>query len=134
SACRHPDWTGPDDLALKIQELREITDWQVPIHVKVAASRPYYDTKLAVAAGADVVVVDGMQGGTATTQEVFIEHAGIPTLAAIGPAVKARNEMGVHRKVKLIISGGIRTGADVAKALALRADTAASGTAAPLAL
>src|SRR5699024_3029619 len=134
SACRHPDWTGPDDLTLKIQELREITDWKVPIHVKVAASRPYYDTKLAVAAGADVVVVDGMQGGTAATQEVFIEHVGIPTLAAIGPAVRALKEMGVHRKVKLIISGGIRTGADVAKALALGADTVAIGTAALIAL
>src|SRR5262245_8575855 len=30
SACRHPDWTGPDDLAIKIHELREITDWTVP--------------------------------------------------------------------------------------------------------
>ena len=134
SACRHPDWTGPDDLTLKIEELREITDWKVPIHVKVAASRPYYDTKLAVAAGADVVVVDGMQGGTAATQEVFIEHVGIPTLAAIGPAVRALTEMGVHRKVKLIVSGGIRTGADVAKALALGADTVAIGTAALIAL
>src|SRR5699024_7209879 len=94
----------------------------------------YYDTKLAVAAGADVVVVDGMQGGTAATQEVFIEHVGIPTLSAIGPAVKALKEMGVHRKVKLIISGGIRTGADVAKALALGADTVAIGTAALIAL
>src|SRR6202035_699830 len=27
SASRHPDWTGPDDLTIKIQELREITDW-----------------------------------------------------------------------------------------------------------
>ncbi len=134
SACRHPDWTGPDDLTLKIQELREITDWEKPIHVKVAASRPYYDTKLAVAAGADVVVVDGMQGGTAATQEVFIEDVGIPTLAAVGQAVKALKEMNVHRKVKLIISGGIRTGADVAKAIALGADSVAIGTAALIAL
>src|SRR5699024_11957162 len=64
----------------------------------------------------------------------FIEHVGIPTLSAIGPAVKALKEMGVHRKVKLIISGGIRTGADVAKALALGADTVAIGTAALIAL
>ena len=83
SACRHPDWTGPDDLEIKIQELREITDWEKPIYVKVGASRPYYDTALAVKAGADVVVLDGMQGGTAATQEVFIEHVGMPTLAAI---------------------------------------------------
>ena len=44
SACRHPDWTGPDDLAIKIVELREITDWKVPIYVKIGATRTYYDT------------------------------------------------------------------------------------------
>ncbi|WP_324013044.1 FMN-binding glutamate synthase family protein [Microbacterium sp. JZ37] len=135
SASRHPDWTGPDDLTIKIAELREITDWRVPIYVKVGASRPYYDTALAVKAGADVVVVDGMQGGTAATQQVFIEHVGIPTLAAIGPAVAALQDLGVHRTgVQLVVSGGIRTGADVAKALALGADAVAIGTAALIAL
>ncbi len=68
SASRHPDWTGPDDLAIKIRELREITDWQKPIYVKVGATRVFHDVKLAVHSGADVVVVDGMQGGTAATQ------------------------------------------------------------------
>ena len=134
SACRHPDWTGPDDLEIKIEEIREITDWQKPIYVKVGASRPYYDTALAVKSGADVVVLDGMQGGTAATQEVFIEHVGIPILAAIRPAVQALQELGMHRKVQLIVSGGIRNGADVAKALALGADAVAIGTAALIAL
>lgn len=134
SASRHPDWTGPDDLEIKIAELRELTDWEKPIYVKMAASRPYYDTSLAVKAGADVVVIDGMQGGTAATQEVFIEHVGIPTLAAIRPAVKALQDLGVHRKVQLIVSGGIRGGADAAKALALGADVVSIGTAALVAL
>ena len=134
SACRHPDWTGPDDLEIKLQELREITDWEKPIYVKVGASRPYYDTALAVKSGADVVVIDGMQGGTAATQDVFIENVGIPTLAAIRPAVQALQDLGMHRKVQLIISGGIRSGADVAKALALGADAVAIGTAALVAL
>jgi glutamate synthase domain-containing protein 2 len=134
SASRHPDWTGPDDLEIKIEELREITDWEKPIYVKVGASRPYYDTALAVKSGADVVVIDGMQGGTAATQEVFIENVGIPTLAAIRPAVQALEELGMHRKVQLIVSGGIRNGADVAKALALGADAVAIGTAALIAL
>jgi glutamate synthase domain-containing protein 2 len=134
SACRHPDWTGPDDLTIKIEELREITDWEKPIYVKVGASRPYYDTALAVKAGADVVVMDGMQGGTAATQEVFIEHVGLPTLASIRPAVQALQDLGAHRKVQLVISGGIRSGADVAKALALGADAVAIGTAALIAL
>lgn len=137
SACRHPDWTGPDDLAIKIIELREITDWEKPIYVKVGATRTYYDVKLAVHSGADVVVVDGMQGGTAATQDVFIEHVGIPTLAAIPQAVQALRELGVHRQadgVQLIVSGGIRNGADVAKAMALGADAVAIGTAALIAL
>ena len=134
SACRHPDWTGPDDLEIKIMEIREITDWEKPIYVKIGGARPYYDTALAVKAGADVVVLDGMQGGTAATQDVFIENVGMPILACIPLAVKALQDLGMHREVQLIVSGGIRTGADVAKALALGADAVSIGTAAMIAL
>jgi glutamate synthase domain-containing protein 2 len=134
SACRHPDWTGPDDLEIKIGELREITDWEKPIFVKIGASRTYYDVALAVKSGADVIVLDGMQGGTAATQEVFIEHVGIPILAAIPQAVESLQELDMHRKVQLIVSGGIRTGADVAKALALGADAVSIGVGALIAL
>jgi len=134
SACRHPDWTGPDDLKIKIEELREITDWEIPVYVKLGATRVVDDVKLAVKAGADVVVIDGMQGGTAATQQVFIEHAGIPTLAALPQAVEALEELDVFGEVQLVISGGIRTGADVAKALALGADAVSIGQAALIAL
>ena len=134
SACRHPDWTGPDDLEIKILELREITNWEKPIYIKVGGARPYYDTALAVKAGADVIVLDGMQGGTAATQDVFIEHVGQPTLACIRPAVQALQDLGLHREVQLVVSGGIRNGADVAKALALGADAVSIGTAALIAL
>ncbi len=134
SACRHPDWTGPDDLAIKILELREITDWEIPIYVKIGATRVMDDVKLAVKSGADVVVLDGMQGGTAATQQVFIEHTGIPTLPATRLAVEALEEMDVYGKVQLVISGGIRTGADVAKALALGADAVSIGQSVLMAL
>lgn len=127
SACRHPDWTGPDDLAIKIHELRELTDWEKPIYVKVGATRTFNDVKLAVHSGADVVVVDGMQGGTAATQTCFIEHVGIPTLAAVRQAVDALEDMDMKGKVQLIVSGGIRSGPDVAKALAMGADAVAIG-------
>jgi glutamate synthase domain-containing protein 2 len=127
SACRHPDWTGPDDLAIKIAELREITDWEKPIYIKIGATRVYNDVKLAVHAGADVIVVDGMQGGTAATQTVFIEHIGIPTLAALRQAVEALEDMDMFGVVQLMVSGGIRSGADIAKALAMGADAVAIG-------
>jgi len=127
SASRHPDWTGPDDLAIKIRELREITDWEKPIYVKFGATRVYHDVKLAVHAGADVIVIDGMQGGTAATQWVFIEHVGIPTLAAIRQSMDALEDLNMRGKVQLIASGGIRSGADVAKALALGADAVSIG-------
>ena len=134
SASRHPDWTGPDDLSIKISELREITDWEKPIYVKMAATRVTFDTQLAVKAGADVIVLDGMQGGTGATQDVFIEHVGIPTLPAVRQAARALQDMGMHRKVQLVVSGGISSGADVAKALALGADAVSVGTAALVAL
>ncbi len=134
SACRHPDWTGPDDLEIKINELREITDHKIPILIKIGATRVAYDVALAVKAGADAIVLDGMQGGTAATQDVFIEHVGIPTLPAVRQAINALMELDMHRKVQLIVSGGIRSGADVAKALALGADATSIGSAAMVAL
>jgi glutamate synthase domain-containing protein 2 len=102
--------------------------------VKVGATRVFHDVKLCVHAGADVIVVDGMQGGTAATELTFIEHVGIPTLAAVRQAVDALEELNMTGKVQLIVSGGIRSGADVAKALALGADAVAIGTAALVAL
>jgi methylamine---glutamate N-methyltransferase subunit C len=134
SASRHPDWTGPDDLRIKIEELREATSWEKPVYVKLGATRVDHDVKLAVAAGADVVVVDGMQGGTGATQTVFIEHAGIPTLPAVRIAAEALREIGKQDEVQLVVSGGIRSGADVAKALALGADAVSIGVPALIAL
>ncbi|MBD2771281.1 FMN-binding glutamate synthase family protein [Iningainema tapete] len=134
SPCRHPDWIGPDDLRIKIEELREATDWEIPIYVKMGATRVKDDVKLAVKAGADVIVLDGMEGGTAATQSIFQENVGIPTLPALVQAVEALKESGVYGEVQLIISGGIRSGADVAKALALGADAVSIGTASLIAM
>ncbi|MDQ1294502.1 MAG: methylamine---glutamate N-methyltransferase subunit [Actinomycetota bacterium] len=134
SASRHPDWTGPDDLRIKIEEIREVTGHRVPVYIKIGATRVDHDVKLAVAAGADVVVVDGMQGGTAATQEAFIEHTGVPTLAAVRQASDALADLGLTGEVQLVVSGGIRSGADVAKALALGADAVSLGVASLIAM
>ena len=134
SPTRHPDWLGPDDLAVKIEQLREATDWRIPIHVKLPACRVSDDVKLAAKAGADAIVVDGMQAGTGASAEALLDYSGIPTVPAIVMAREALRELGLYGKVSLIASGGIRSGSDVAKALALGADACAIGIAALLAL
>src|SRR6266567_4531995 len=134
SPARHPDFLGPDDMIIKIEELREATDYQVPIFVKMGASRVFDDVKLAAKAGADVVVVDGMEGGTGASPAILQEHTGIPTLAAVCEARAALEECGLYGVVQLIIAGGIRDGVDAAKAIALGADAIYIGTAALIAL
>ena len=134
SPARHPDWLGPDDLAVKIEQLRDATDWTVPIHVKLGACRVDDDVKLAAKAGADAIVIDSMAAGTGASAEVLIDHSGIPTVPAIVMAREALRELGLYGKVSLIASGGIRHGADVAKALALGADAVAIGIGALIAL
>jgi glutamate synthase domain-containing protein 2 len=134
SAVRHPDWMGADDLIIKIEELREVTDWQVPIYVKVGAARVTDDVKLAAKIGADVIVVDGMEAGTGASPVIQLDHTGIPTMAALVEAVEALRDIGLENEVQIVVSGGIRGGADAAKALALGADAVAIGTPALIAL
>ena len=134
SPARHPDWLGPDDLAMKIDQLRVATDWRLPIQVKLGACRVADDVKLAAKAGADSIVIDSMLAGTGASAEVLLDHSGIPTVPAIVMAREALRELGLYGKVSLIASGGIRSGADAAKALALGADAVAIGIAALLAL
>ena len=134
SPCRHPDFLGPDDLVIKIEELREATDGQVPIFVKMGASRVFDDVRLAAKAGADVVVVDGMEGGTGASPELLQEHTGIPTLAAVCEARAALQDIGLFGEVQLVIAGGLRHGSDCAKALALGADACYLGTSLLIAL
>jgi methylamine---glutamate N-methyltransferase subunit C len=134
SPCRHPDFLGPDDLIIKIEELREATEHRVPIFVKMGASRVFDDVRLAAKAGADVIVVDGMEGGTGASPELLQEHTGIPTLAAVCEARAALEDIGLYGTVQLIIAGGLRHGSDCAKALALGADACYLGTALLIAL
>ena len=122
SPTRHPDWLGPDDLAVKIEQLREATGWRVPVTVKLGACRVADDVKLAAKAGADAIVIDSMIAGTGASAEVLLDHSGIPTVPAIVQAREALRELGLYGDVSLIASGGIRSGADAAKALALGAD------------
>ena len=97
SPTRHPDWLGPDDLTVKIEQLREATDWRVPIHVKLGACRVSDDVKLAAKAGADAIVIDSMMAGTGASAEVLLDHSGIPTVPAI---VQAREALAGNRPLR----------------------------------
>ncbi len=134
STVRHPDFLGADDMQVKIEELREATNYQVPIFLKMGATRPRYDVAIAAKAGVDVIVVDGAEGGTGASPEMLLNHTGIPTISAIRAAREALDECGMTGKVSLVIAGGIRSGVDAAKCLALGADAIMIGTGSMIAL
>ncbi len=134
STIRHPDFLGADDLAVKVEELRIATDYKVPIFLKMGATRPRFDVAIAAKAGVDVVVVDGAEGGTGASPELLLNHTGIPTMSAIRAAREALDECGMTDKVSLVAAGGIRSGVDAAKCLALGADAVMIGNGAMIAL
>jgi glutamate synthase domain-containing protein 2 len=131
---RHGDIFGADDMVLKTLELRDVTDWEIPVFVKIAAGRVREDVKIAAKTGADGIVIDGSEGGTGAAPVVASTHLGIPTLPALVQATRALEEMGLKDEISLIVSGGIRDGSDVVKALALGADAVAIGTGAMVAM
>jgi glutamate synthase domain-containing protein 2 len=134
SPARHPDWLGPDDLAMKIDEVREATDHQIPIQLKLGSARVYDDVRMAVKTGPDVIYIDGMEGGTGAGPHLATEDTGVPGIAAIRQARLAIEDLGKSDEVSLVYAGGIRNGADMAKALALGADAVAIGHASLIAL
>jgi glutamate synthase domain-containing protein 2 len=134
SPARHPDWLGPDDLALKINELREATNGEIPIQLKLGSARVYDDVRMAAKCNPDSIYIDAMEGSTGAGPHIATEETGVPGIAAIRQARKALDDVGMTGEISLVYAGGIRNGADVAKAIALGADAVAIGTSAMIAL
>jgi len=134
SPCRYYDVQELDDMKHMVDFLRDVTEYKVPILFKLGPSRPYEDIRACVEAGADAISIDGLVGGTGCSPAVVTQGVGIPTVGLIPPAVRALKDMGVHRKVKLIVLGGIRNGLDAYKAIALGADGVGFGAAAEIAM
>jgi glutamate synthase domain-containing protein 2 len=134
SPARHPDWLGPDDLSLKIEEIREATNWEIPIQLKLGAARVYDDVRMAAKTDPDCIYMDGMEGSTGAGPHLATEETGVPGIAAIRQARRALDDVGKSGEISLIYAGGIRNGGDVAKALALGADAVAIGHSSLMAL
>nr|WP_321497287.1 glutamate synthase-related protein [uncultured Methanolobus sp.] len=135
SPAPHHDIYSIEDLAQLVRSLKEATNWEKPVFVKIAAVH----NVAAIAAGiarssADAVVIDGFKGGTGAAPKVFRDNVGIPIEAAIAAVDQKLNDQGIRNEVSIIASGGIRNSGDLAKSIALGADAVYIGTASLIAL
>jgi glutamate synthase domain-containing protein 2 len=131
SPSRHLDILGPEDLVAKILELREITDWKIPIIVKVGASRVYEDVQIILKSCADSAAIDGYVGGTGAAPWEIREVIGINTIPSIKLAKDAVADYYLNKKMdnfKLLAHGGIWDSKRIAKCIALGANGVGIGT------
>ena len=135
SPASHHDIYSIEDLAQLVYALKEATHYKKLISVKIAAV--HNSAAIAsgmVRAGADIIVLDGFRGGTGAAPLVIRDNVGIPielALAAVDDRLRREN---ISNNASLVVSGGIRSSADVLKAIALGADAVYIGTAALLAM
>ena len=123
-----PDFDDLKSLLLKIEELREATDWEIPIGIK-AGGRMDEIVKIALSCDVDLIMIDGIQAGTPGGPDVVVENVGLPTMAALTQAILTLRELGKEEDVDIVVMGGIREGGDIAKCIGLGARAVALGTA-----
>lgn len=123
-----------EDLRMLIYALKEATNYRVPVSVKIAAvhNAPAISSGI-VRAGADVVVIDGFRGGTGAAPKAIRDNVGLPIEFALAAADQRLRNEGIRNRVTLIAGGGIRSAADIVKAIALGADACYIGTSALIA-
>lgn len=114
------DFHNANTLRYKVLELREATDYEIPIFLKAGGNMAEV-IRLAAACEVDVVTIDGLQQGFSPGLAVLGEHLGLPTLAALAQAVRTRKDLDLEEDMDLVVTGGIRDGIDAAKCLALGA-------------
>jgi glutamate synthase domain-containing protein 2 len=120
SPARFPDWTSPADFRAFADEVRDATGG-IPIGFKLSAQHIEEDINAALEIGVDYIILDGRGGGTGAAPLIFRNNISVPTIPALARARRHLDAVGAS-DVTLIITGGLRTPADFAKALALGAD------------
>ncbi|MEM4946239.1 MAG: glutamate synthase-related protein [Archaeoglobaceae archaeon] len=112
-----------EDLSTLIYALKEATNYEKPVSVKIAAVHNVAAIASGIArAGADIIAIDGIRGGTGAAPKVIRDNIGIPIELAIASVDERLRREGIRNKVSLIAAGGFRNSADVVKAIALGAD------------
>ena len=120
-----------EDLRQLIYALKEATNYTKPISIKIAAvhNAPAIASGM-VRAGADIIALDGVRGSTGAAPKVIRDNVGIPIELAIAQVDQRLREEGIRNKASIVAAGGIRSSADVIKAIALGADAVYIATAA----
>lgn len=135
SPAPHHDIYSIEDLSQLIYAIKEATNYQKPVCVKIAAVHNVAAIASGIArAGADVIYIDGFRGGTGATPATIRDHVGIPIEMALAAVDDRLRSEGIRNRVSIIASGGIRSSADMIKAIALGADAVGIGTAALIAI
>ena len=135
SPAPHHDIYSIEDLRQLIVSLKEATDYRKPVIVKIAAVHNISAIASGIArSGADIIAIDGFRGGTGAAPTRIRDHVGIPIELALASVDTRLREEGIRDRVSIIAGGGIRSSADVVKAIALGADCVYIGTAALMAL
>ncbi len=135
SPAPHHDIYSIEDLRQLVYSLKEATNYQKPVIVKVAAVHNIAAIASGVArSGADIIAIDGFRGGTGAAPTRIRDHVGIPIELALAAVDQRLRDEGIRNNVSLVVGGSIRSAADVVKAVALGADACYIATAALLAL
>lgn len=135
SPAPHHDIYSIEDLRQLIYSLKEATNYQKPIIVKIAAVHNISAIASGIArSGADIIAIDGFRGGTGAAPTRIRDNVGIPIELALASVDERLREEGIRQNVSIIVGGSIRNSADIVKAIALGADAVYIATAALLAL
>lgn len=135
SPAPHHDIYSIEDLRQLVYSLKEATNYEKPVIVKIAAVHNVAAIASGIArSGADIIAIDGYRGGTGAAPTRIRDNVGIPIELALAAVDSRLREENIRNEVSVVVSGSIRNSADIVKAIALGADAVYIGTAALLAL